>query len=74
MAPPSPGRSPKEQFLAEDDNSLEIPKNEFVTSTVVYNPNPADSVHDGQPLQIRLCALETPVNPEDDSLRGMGGL
>ena len=56
--------------LAEDDNSLEIPKNEFVTSTVVYNPNPADSVHDGQPLQIRLCALETPVNPEDDSLVG----
>ena len=56
--------------LAEDDNSLEIPENEFVTSTVIYNPNPEDRIHDGQPLQIRLCALETPVNPEDDSLAG----
>ena len=56
--------------LAEDDNALEVPVNEFVTSTVVYNADPADSVHDGELIQIRLCALETPDNPEDDSLAG----
>lgn len=56
--------------LAEDDNTLDVTANEFVTSTVIYTPNPEDSVHDGLPIQIRLCALETPVNPEDDSLAG----
>ncbi len=56
--------------LAEDDNTIEVPVNEFVTSTVVYNADPADSVHDGEPIQIRLCALETPENREDDSLVG----
>lgn len=56
--------------LAEDDNTLDVTANEFVTSTVIYKPNPEDSVHDGLPIQIRLCALETPVTPEDDSLAG----
>lgn len=56
--------------LAEDDNSVEVQSNEFVTSTVVYNANPADSIYDGEQIQIRLCALETPENREDDSLVG----
>lgn len=53
--------------LAEDDNSLDIIANEFVTSTVIYYPNPEDSAHDGEPIQIRLCALE---NREDRALAG----
>ena len=56
--------------LAEDLNFLDVPDNEFVTSTVIYEPNPDDSIHDGKPIQIRLCALETPDNREDDSLAG----
>jgi hypothetical protein len=56
--------------LAEDRDSQDVPVDSFVTSTVIYRPDPADAVHDGEPIQIRLCALETPENPEDDSLAG----
>jgi len=56
--------------LAEDWNTIEVPMNEFVTSTVIYKPNPEHAEFDGQPIQIRLCALETPENREDDSLAG----
>ena len=56
--------------LAEDRDSLTVPANQFVTSTVIYLPSPEDAVYDGLPIQIRLCALETPENPEDDSLTG----
>lgn len=57
-------------ILAEDRDSQTVPVNEFITASVTYIPNPADAVHDGLPIQIRLAALETPVNPEDDSLAG----
>jgi hypothetical protein len=57
-------------ILAQDNNSLTVPVDGFVTSTVTYTPNPAHSVYDGQPIQIRLAALETPVNPGDDTLTG----
>ncbi|MDA7882570.1 hypothetical protein N9A94_09735, partial [Akkermansiaceae bacterium] len=53
--------------LAEDHNSLDVTPNEFVTSTVIYYPNPEDSIHDGELIQIRLCALE---DSEDESLTG----
>lgn len=56
--------------LAEDLNSVDVPINQFITSTVTYTSNPADSIYDGLPIQIRLCALETPENREDDSLAG----
>jgi hypothetical protein len=56
--------------LAEDHDSIPVPMDEFITSTVIYRPNPDHAIHDGEPIQIRLCALETPENPEDDSLAG----
>lgn len=46
--------------IAEDDNSIEIPANEFRTSKVVYTPDPQFKNLAGLPLQIRLCALEGP--------------
>jgi len=54
-------------LLAQDQNSRTVPPNTWVYSTVTYTPNPADSIYDGLPLQIRLCALE---NPLDHALTG----
>lgn len=54
-------------IIAEDLNSLNVPVDTFVTSMVTYSPNPAHSGLAGQPLQIRLAALE---NPADHSLTG----
>jgi len=61
------GRVEGGTVIAEDSNSLTVPINGFVTSTVVYNPDPANDHLAGQRLQIRLCALE---NPDDHSLTG----
>jgi hypothetical protein len=48
--------------IAQDANSLTVPVDSFVTSTVTYYPDPANAALAGQPLQIRLCALEDPAN------------
>ena len=49
-------------LIAQDDDSLLVPVEAFITSTVTYNPKLADAALDGQALQIRLCALENPVD------------
>jgi hypothetical protein len=56
------GRVDGGTVIAQDANSLTVPVDAFVTSTVTYLPRPADAVLAGQPLQIRLCALEDPAN------------
>jgi autotransporter-associated beta strand protein len=48
--------------IEEDMNSLTVPVDGWVTATVRYTPNPADAGLDGQPLQIRLCSLDDPLN------------
>jgi len=61
------GRVEGGTVIAEDVNSLTVPVNGFVTATAVYTPDPAYEHLAGQPLQIRLCALE---KPDDHSLTG----
>lgn len=46
--------------IAEDNNTVLIPPNEFRTVTTQYTPNGEFNDLAGQPLQIRLCALEGP--------------
>ena len=61
------GRVEGGTVIAQDDNSLTVPVDGFVTATVMYTPDPANAGLAGQPLQIRLCALEDPL---DHSLTG----
>jgi autotransporter-associated beta strand protein len=49
-------------LIAEDVNSLTVPVDGWVTAKVVYTPNPANAGLAGQPMQIRLCSLENPLN------------
>lgn len=44
-----------------------MPVDEFITATVTYTPDPADAGLAGQPLQIRLLAVE---DPTDHSITG----
>jgi hypothetical protein len=41
-----------------EDASMDVPVDGFVTATVEYTPDPANDYLAGQPLQIRLAALE----------------
>ena len=59
------GRVDGGTVIAQDANSMPVPVDTFVTSTVVYTPDPAHAELAGQALQIRLAALE---NPDDLSL------
>jgi hypothetical protein len=54
--------------IAEDWNTQDVPlaagvTDEWVTSTVVYTPDPADASLAGLPLQIRLLAIRDPNDP-----------
>ena len=61
------GRVDGGTVIAQDWNSLTVPVNEFVTSTVTYAPDPAHADLAGEPLQIRLAVLE---DPDDHSTTG----
>jgi hypothetical protein len=61
------GRVEGGTIIAQDLNTLTVPANGYVTSTVIYTPDPAHANLAGEPLQIRLAALE---NPNDHSLSG----
>ena len=52
------GRVEGGTVIAEVGGGTEVPKNDFVTATLVYEPDPANDYLAGQPLQIRLGALE----------------
>ena len=46
-------------LLAEDDNSLTVPDNDFVTSTVTYTSGDATDPNIGLPLEIRLLVVNS---------------
>jgi len=48
--------------IAEDYNTETVPVDTFVTSTVEYTPTDPNFALTGLPLQIRLCALEDPLD------------
>ena len=48
--------------IAEDYNTETVPVDTFVTSTVEYTPTDPNFALAGLPLQIRLCALENPLD------------
>ncbi len=48
--------------IAQDWNTSAVPMNTFVTVSVEYTPDPLLADLAGQPLQIRLCALEDPAD------------
>ena len=56
------GRVDGGTVIAQDVNSLTVPVGEFVRSTVIYIPEEGHAALVGQPLQIRLAALEKPSN------------
>lgn len=56
------GRVEGGTVIAEDYNTLTVPMNTFVTSTVEYTPDTMLADLAGEPLQIRLCALEDPAD------------
>jgi fibronectin-binding autotransporter adhesin len=49
-------------LIAQDVDSLLVPIDTFVTSTVTFRPNQPAAALAGQALQIRLCALENPAD------------
>ncbi|NQU25358.1 MAG: PEP-CTERM sorting domain-containing protein [Candidatus Nealsonbacteria bacterium] len=60
------GRVDGGTVIAQDSSAI-VPIGSFVTASVTYTPNAADAALAGQPLQIRLAALE---NPNDHALTG----
>lgn len=54
-------------LVAQDSNTLVVPVDSFITSSVTYFPNPADVALTGEFLQVRLCALD---NIQDLSMNG----
>jgi len=52
------GRVEGGTVIAEVGGGAEVPKNDFITATLEYTPDPANDYLAGQPLQIRLGALE----------------
>lgn len=58
--------------IAEDNNSVSIEVNTFQTVTVTYTPGDLTPEQEaalaGQPIQIRLCALEDPADHSSTSI------
>ena len=56
------GRVDGGEIVGRTDVFGEIPVNVWTTVTVTIEPNPANAIYDGMPIQIRLAALEDPAD------------